>query len=139
MKEKQPTWPTGIKKTKQRMCVFSILEKASSPISALDIYKQIEKENSAFWLSTVYRVLELFVNEGVARKTSIINSNMALYELNCNKHKHYAICVGCHKVVEMNNCPMETFIPKLADNSFRVLGHKVEMYGYCKDCDNSGI
>lgn len=136
MKEKQLVWPAGIKKTKQRICVFSVLERAASPLSALDIYKQIEKEDSSFWLSTIYRVLELFVNEGIVVKTTVMNNNMALYELNCNKHTHYAICVNCHKVVEMNNCPMEEFVPKLADNSFRVLGHKVEMYGYCKDCDN---
>ncbi|MPN57397.1 hypothetical protein SDC9_205091 [bioreactor metagenome] len=60
---------------------------------------------------------------------------MAIYQLNRNQHKHYAICLSCHKVIEMDNCPMETFTPQLADQDFRVLGHKVEMYGYCKDCD----
>ena len=45
------------------------------------------------------------------------------------------IVASCHKVIEMDNCPMETFEPKLADGDFRVLGHKLEMYGYCRDCD----
>lgn len=136
MKQNHSAWPAGIKKTKQRKCVFTVLEHSESPLSAMDIYKKIEKEDSSFWLSTVYRILELFVNEGLVLKTTVMNNNMALYELNCNKHRHYAVCVSCHKVVEMDNCPMEEFEPKLADNNFRILGHKVEMYGYCKDCDD---
>jgi Fur family ferric uptake transcriptional regulator len=34
----------------------------------------------------------------------------------------------------MDNCPMEKFTPRLDDGDFRVTGHKVEVYGYCKDC-----
>ena len=135
MKANQSPWPTGIKKTKQRQSVFSVLERASSPISAAEIYNQARNEDSSIWLSTVYRVLEHFVNEGLVVKTTVMNSSMALYELNCSKHKHYAVCVNCRKVIELVNCPMEKFVPQIAENDFRVLGHKVEMYGYCKDCD----
>ena len=135
MDEHKFAWPVGIKKTKQRKLVFSVLESAVSPLSAMDIFKQIEKEDSTFWLSTVYRVLEFFVNEGLAVKTTVMNDSMALYTLRHERHMHYAICLACHKVIEMENCPMETFEPLLADSEFHVLGHKVEMYGYCKDCD----
>ena len=135
MDEHKPEWPAGIKKTKQRLLVYSILEGSASPMSAMDIYKQIENGDSAFWLSTVYRVLELFVKEGLAVKTTVMNDSMALYTLKCERHMHYAICVSCHKVIEMENCPLEKFMPQLADSEFHVLGHKVEMYGYCKECD----
>ncbi|MGI5984958.1 MAG: Fur family transcriptional regulator [Oscillospiraceae bacterium] len=135
MNENQLAWPAGMKKTKQRKRVFSVLERADSPLSAMDIYKQIEKDDSSFWLSTVYRILELFANEGLVVKTTVMGNNMTLYELNRNKHRHYAVCVNCRKVVEMDNCPMEKFIPEFAESDFRVLGHKVEMYGYCKECD----
>lgn len=129
------TWPSGIKKTKQRTCVLSVLEHSDAPLSAMDICKQTESEDCPVWLSTVYRILELFVKENVVLKTTILDNEMALYELNRNQHRHYAVCLNCHKVVEMDNCPLEEFIPKLSDSDFRILGHKLEMYGYCKDCD----
>lgn len=115
--------------------MLSVLEHSASPLSAMDIYKQIDKAASPVWLSTVYRILELFVNKNMVLKTTVMDNDMAIYELNRNQHQHYAICINCHKVVAMDNCPMEAFVPRLADNDFRVLGHKVEMYGYCKDCD----
>lgn len=135
MKATPSAWPAGIKKTKQRKSVYSILEKASLPISAPEIYNQVQNEDSSIWLSTVYRILEYFVSEGLAVKTTVMDSSMAYYELSCNKHRHYAVCLSCRKVVELVNCPMEKFEPQIAESDFRVLGHKVEMYGYCKDCD----
>ncbi|HWQ76848.1 MAG TPA: transcriptional repressor [Syntrophomonas sp.] len=135
MQEDTSAWPAGIKKTKQRKCVLSVLERADSPLSAMDICTQTENEDCPVWLSTVYRILELFVKENIVLKTSVADNEMALYELNRNQHRHYAVCLNCHKVVEMDNCPMEEFIPQLADDDFHVLGHKLEMYGYCKDCN----
>ena len=130
-----PKWPAGIKKTKQREAVLSVLEHSESPLSAMYIYTQIEKGNSPVWLSTVYRILELFTEKGVASKTTVLDGDMAYYELNKHSHHHYAVCVDCHKIVAINNCPMAEFEPKLSDDEFHVLGHRVEMYGYCRDCD----
>lgn len=131
------TWPNGIKKTKQRVSVYSILEQAKQPVSANDICKLTEQSDCPVWLSTVYRVLELFVKEHIVIKTTLADTDMALYELNRNQHKHYAVCLGCHKVVEMDNCPFHEFDPQLSDQGFHVLGHKLELYGYCLECEKS--
>lgn len=128
-------WPSGIKKTKQREAVLHILKHAARPVSAQDISALLEKEDQAVWLSTVYRTLDLFTEKGIAVETSVPGSDMAYYELNSPTHRHYAVCVDCHKIVALDNCPMVEFEPKLSDSDFRVLGHRIEMYGYCKDCD----
>lgn len=130
------SWPAGIKKTKQRKGVLSILERAQKPLSAADICSEMEKEGDTVWLSTVYRILELFVKKGVVTKASIMNSEMAVYELNRFQHRHYAVCMSCRKILTMDNCPMEKFIPKLEDEDFHVMGHNLEVFGFCKDCDS---
>ena len=127
-------WPAGMKKTRQRQSVLSVLDDSQNPLSAADICSRIKKEGEAVWLSTVYRVLELFVKRGIVTKVSVLNNDFALYEMNRFEHKHYAVCVSCRKVIQMENCPMERFIPRLEDGDFHVTGHKVEIQGYCKDC-----
>lgn len=131
----EATWPVGIKKTKQREAVLRLLEAAASPLSAFQIFKQLEKGETAVSLSTVYRILELLTEKNVLIKTKVHNSDLSFYELNRPMHRHYAVCVDCHKIVVINNCPMSEFKPKLSDDEFHVLGHKVEMFGYCRDCD----
>jgi Fur family ferric uptake transcriptional regulator len=134
--ETRHDWPTGIKRTKQRESVLAVLERADKPISAADIYAQTERDGEAVWLSTVYRILELFVKKGIVTKLAVMNSDVSLYEMNRFQHKHYAVCISCHKIIPMDNCPMERFIPRLEDKDFRVMGHNLELYGYCKDCGN---
>ena len=134
LEEVQKNWPVGIKRTRQRETVLSVLESSEKPLSATDIASKMEKTGDNAWLSTVYRVLELFVKKGVVIKTNMMNNEMALYELNRFKHKHYAVCMNCHKIITMDNCPMEKFIPKLEDENFHVMGHNLEIFGFCKDC-----
>jgi Fur family ferric uptake transcriptional regulator len=134
LKELQTGWPQNIKKTKPREWVLSVFENAQKPLSAMDICSQVEKNGGSVWLSTVYRILELFVEKGLVIKTTVMNSDMAVYELNRYQHKHYAVCMSCHKIVTMKNCPMEKFVPKLEDDDFHVMGHNLEVYGYCRKC-----
>jgi Fur family ferric uptake transcriptional regulator len=124
----------GLKRTKPRDKVLSVLEHAKKPLSAMEIYSEIEKEDNTPWLSTVYRILDLFVKKGVVIKIAMMDNEMAVYELNRFQHKHYAVCLSCHKIISMENCPMEKFIPNIQDHDFRVTGHNLEVYGYCSEC-----
>jgi Fur family ferric uptake transcriptional regulator len=127
----------GIKKTKQRESVAAVLQNAERPLSAMGICAAIGKldGNASAWLSTVYRVLELFVKKEFVIKTSLANSDVALYELNRFQHKHYAVCVSCHKIIALDNCPMEHFDPRLEGGTFHVIGHKLEVFGLCGVCN----
>ena len=135
MKDDKTAFPAGIKRTKHRKSVYSVLEQSATPVSAPEIFSQVQGEDASVWLSTVYRILDCFVSEGLVLKTTVMDSTMAFYELNRQQHRHYAVCVNCRRVIELVNCPMEKFVPEIAESDFHILGHKVEMYGYCKDCD----
>ncbi len=135
MKEIQNSWPIGIKKTRQRESVLSILQRSEKPLSASDICSKIEKSGETAWLSTVYRVLDIFIKKGVVIKTNAMNNEMAVYELNRHKDKHYAVCINCRKMIAIYNCPMEKFVPKLEEDGFHMIGHNLEVYGFCKDCN----
>ena len=135
LKDDKTAFPAGIKRTKHRKSVYAVLESAASPLCAPEIFSKVQGEDASVWLSTVYRILDCFVSEGLVLKTTVMDSSIAFYELNRAQHKHYAVCVNCRRVIELVNCPMEKFVPELAESDFHVLGHKVEMYGYCKDCD----
>lgn len=136
MQENHGGFPSGIKKTRQREHVFSVLERAETPLSAQEIFLQAQAEDASLWLSTVYRTLDFFASKGLITKTTVMDGRQALYALSPLQHRHYAVCLGCRKVVALANCPMEKFEPELDEGGFRVLGHKVEMYGYCRDCEH---
>ena len=51
------SWPEGIKKTKQREAIWSVLTTTDKPITAMEIAERLG-DGSTTWMSTIYRTLE---------------------------------------------------------------------------------
>ncbi|HOJ35679.1 MAG TPA: transcriptional repressor [Clostridiales bacterium] len=127
-------WPENFKRTKAREAILSVLENSPEPLSAADIYSKIDSQGEDVWLSTIYRTLEQLVDRGVALKARILPGGKALYELNRESHKHYAVCLACNKVIHLEECPIENLNLSIDDSGFKVTGHNLEVFGYCVDC-----
>lgn len=130
-------WPKALKKTKHRKAIFELFQKENRPLSIVEIQQLLLKENQQIWLSTIYRILDSFEEHDMINKISILNQEALFYELNLNQHAHYAICVKCRQVIELNHCPMDLFEQQLGDKNFTITGHRMEIYGYCQECQPS--
>ncbi|MDO4514831.1 MAG: transcriptional repressor [Lachnospiraceae bacterium] len=137
-----PVFPegTGLKKTKQRELIYSILAQADTPLNAQDIYQKLLMNpecTGSYAVSTVYRVLLAFEEKKLVTQTTMPGSEMAYYELN-RGHRHYATCLSCHKRIPLEHCPFEhQILPDMKNSDFTITGHRLELYGYCKDCNIS--
>lgn len=134
--EEKRLWQ-ALKKTSQRKLMYQILKEADKPMSAPDIYLAMcQKERGcSYAISTVYRTLLAFEEKGFIIKSSLPDSDTALYAWNNGIHEHYAICLSCHKQIPLGICPFQEVKESLISNGdFQVTGHKVELYGYCKSC-----
>jgi Fur family ferric uptake transcriptional regulator len=129
-------WPEGVKRTRQRECVLAVLEEATKPLSAVDIFTLVNKRGCEAWLSTIYRILERFEEKKVVLKTTVASSDMTLYVINRMEHKHYALCLNCHIIIPIDHCPMNPFIPQLEEGEFQITGHHLEIFGLCKKCQS---
>ena len=134
-------YPDSIKKTRQRIDIFKVLYSASQPLSAAEIFDTLirrdEKEKYAF--STVYRNLLAFEKAGLITKTTLSTEDNAVYELKKSTHKHYAVCVKCHKKIPIKTCPLHDIAAVVSDSlpGFDITGHQLEILGVCKDCKNN--
>lgn len=127
-------WPQGLKRTKTRESVLTELREANTPLSALDLYTSLLNQGVSIAQSTVYRTLETLVEHDLVLKDSMLDAGLVVYELNRDMHKHYAICLGCHKVIALEDCPIEASLAGICVPGFTVEGHKLEIYGYCEAC-----
>lgn len=135
--EKQE-YPAGMKWTRQRKDVYEVLTKATEPLSAVQIYQHLEElaGQPGYAVSTIYRILAAFEEHDLIIKSSWMGDDTLLYELNRGEHTHYAVCLGCHKRVPLQQCPFAYMHPHLpqTQGDFEITGHKLELYGYCKAC-----
>ena len=127
----------NLKKTRQRMQVYQILSETERPLGAADIFQMIQEREGdcGYAVSTVYRILQAFEQQGFVTKTSLPDSDTMLYEWNHGLHMHYAICLKCHKRIPLPECPFAHM--EIPEKGFEVTGHKIEVYGYCGNCKES--
>ncbi len=151
MAEKEFSYPKGIKWTKQRKDVYHILKKASEPLSAAEIYCEILKNHAEapYAISTIYRILATFEEQGFVEKSNFMGDDMLKYEWKKEEHTHYAVCLNCHKKVPVHVCPLEhgrhghdeenhnPWQEIAEEDDFLVTFHKLELYGYCRECEKN--
>lgn len=143
--EQKTTYPQGLKWTKQRKDVYDVLREATEPLSAVQIYNHIVKNDTegSYAVSTIYRILTAFEEKELITKTNWMGDGTLVYELNKGGHTHYAVCLSCHKRIPLHACPLARMHvhthsdgdeQELEEAGFEITGHKLELYGYCKNC-----
>ncbi len=128
-------WPEGLKHTRQREEVFALLQSADRPMRALDIYESLRGSGCAS-MSTVYRVLDAFEKAAQVEKFYLPDDDNAYYKKKEQVHCHYATCLICHRQIPLKGCPVTAveLTEELPDEEFTVVGHRLEIYGYCREC-----
>ncbi|NCB52606.1 MAG: transcriptional repressor [Clostridia bacterium] len=125
----------GLKSTKPRMAILSILEQSRRPLNAEQVFMELKSKGTAVNLSTVYRTLEAFSDKGIAVKLDMLGDPRAFFEYNDMRHKHYLICLGCKKIQALGGCPLGDYEKVLEEETnYSISGHKLILFGYCPEC-----
>lgn len=126
----------NMRKTKGRKAILEVL-KDSEPRTADDIFVLVKAMDEQISLSTVYRTCEKLAKNGIVLKTNLLEDGKTRYEYqNIDmEHHHHAVCMDCHKIIPIDECPFGEF-DKLMESkyAFDVKSHKLEIYGYCPAC-----
>lgn len=124
---------SGLRFTKQRADVLSILKMSSLPLSMDELITRLSIEMD---LSTVYRILDAFEEKGLINKTILIEPNQnILYTYNRKQHEHHLICTSCLEMKLIHGCPLDQYEAEVEEETGYVVGHhQLELYGLCPKC-----
>jgi|AntAceMinimDraft_17_1070374.scaffolds.fasta_scaffold142237_2 Fur family ferric uptake transcriptional regulator len=130
----------GLKNTKYRVDIIELINKSDVLMSAKDIHKELLDKKIRINLSTVYRTLDKLVETNIINRVNLENEKQSMYEYNRNLHHHFFICQNCNKIIPIYTCPLEEYEKKLTKElGFEITGHRVEFYGFCKECKKNMI
>ncbi|WP_288843923.1 Fur family transcriptional regulator [uncultured Megasphaera sp.] len=130
----------GLKSTRTRNMVLHMFIENEGVLTAETIYRQLIGDQHRINFSTVYRILEMFTEKKVIIKTLLPNSRTYGFLLRASGHTHRLICLRCHQIVEIADCPLSDFENILAQNThFQIAGHHLEIYGYCQICQEERL
>jgi Fur family ferric uptake transcriptional regulator len=120
--------------TQPRCDVLSTLSEVQHPMSVLDITKKLGKSSPN--IVTIYRILESFVEKGLAKRIQL-HAGEAMFEFAGFGDHHHIVCVRCDKIEEFDTCDVSGVLKKVLKGSRKfksITQHTFELFGLCNTC-----
>jgi len=128
---------SGRRVTPQRVAVFEVLCERGGHPTVDQIYREVCRRFPMISLNTVYQTVEALVDMKVISPIGH-GQEAARYETDAKPH-HHAVCITCKRITDIFDPGLgQVRLPRAMRDRFVVLGHKVEFFGYCADCQPSG-
>ena len=125
----------GHKITPQRIAVLKEVIKDKGHRECEDIFLAIKRSKTYVSRATVYRTLDILVQNQFIRKLNL-GDGRARYENKINSlHHDHLICVICNKIIEFVDQDIEMLQEKIAKKyQFSLKRHVHQLFGICKEC-----
>ena len=125
----------GLKITPQREAILKEISKDNGHRECEDIYLAMIQKGKNVSRATVYRTLEILVQNDFARKLEL-GDGRARYESKVGSlHHDHIVCTSCGKIVEYMNQEIEDLQEKIANNyHFNLQRHIHQLFGICNKC-----
>jgi Fur family ferric uptake transcriptional regulator len=105
----------GLKSTHQRDFIAAAFFKTNTHISLEELLSKVRKRNPRVG----------YVGDGQTRYENLPKGG----------HHDHIICIKCSKIEEFQNEKIEELQSEMAKkHGFKIINHKLELYGYCADC-----
>ena len=118
--------------TRQKAAVYRIIRETNVHPTADWIYEQARKEIPDISLGTVYRNIQVLLEEGKIIELNY-GKGQSRFDGNVKPHYHF-VCSKCGRVLDFPAASPEQEQPLLGHAPGRVDGYRFECYGVCKDC-----
>lgn len=125
----------GLKSTQQREVILDEFLKSGSHLSTEDLYLKLRKKHPNIGYATVYRTLKLFAECGIAEERHFGDGQTRYERTSTDEHHDHLICTGCGAILEFEDPRIEELQHQVArDHNFKILSHRLELYGLCAKC-----
>jgi Fur family ferric uptake transcriptional regulator len=124
----------GLRPTPQRVGVLAELMHERDDVTAQELHKRMGAHGARIGLATVYRTLALLRERGVVDALAHHPGELC-YRVCGADHHHHLVCSSCHRVVELADCSLDSWLDDAAArHGFVPTGHRLEVTGLCPTC-----
>lgn len=123
----------GKSATPQRISIIQSLSELNHSISAYDLLARLKSQGHGFNVSTIYRVLDFWIELGLVHK--IESNNTYLVCSDSHEHQFHVLlhCTSCNSVQESCQASQQASFSGAKDFSPQ-LGQVIELKGVCQQC-----
>lgn len=125
----------GLDETDTHMKVFEAFLDTENHVTVEELVISLDNSGMSISSEDVIRTLKLLVRYGFAEKKQF-DSRKTYYEhRHPGFHHDHMICTQCNRIIEFSDDHLEQLQVQIAKKyGFRMLLHKMEIYGICSEC-----
>ena len=125
----------GLKLTPQRKAIYEEVINSEGHRECEEIYLALNRKKKSVSLATVYRTLNVLVENNFARKMDSGDGRLLFENKIDIPHHDHLICTSCGKILEFMDEEIEKLQEKIANESnFILKKHIHQLFGICKKC-----
>ena len=130
----------GLNNTRQRELILEAFIRTGKHLSADEFYNYIVVEHPDIGRTTVYRMLKLMCDAGLAIEINL-DDRITRYEFALKDPDHdHMICSVCNKLYEVSVPELEHIKERLSSElGFKTLKHILKIFGICPVCQRKGM
>ena len=128
----------GLKMTEQRRVIARVLSEANDHPDVDQVYQRANMVDPRISIATVYRTVKLFEEANILERHDF-GDGRARYEEAPQEHHDHLIDMQSGKVLEFRDDEIERLQRIVAERlGYRLVGHRLELYGVPLDGDEAG-
>ena len=125
----------GLRETPQRELILLEFLGREQHATAEELYDIVKLRDRTIGQATVYRVLKLLCEAGLAREVDFGDGGRRYEHQYGHRHHDHLVCTACRKTIEIVDPEIELLQERLAKNAgFLLRDHEMYLYGLCADC-----
>ncbi len=121
--------------TPQREMIIDALLSGDHHLTAEEVYAQVQTRTSAVNIATIYRTLDMLVEQGIATRTDL--GGQVIYAPTGHGPHIHLVCRHCNYVIDADAAVLAALDEQLQrDYGFTAdLGH-ISLFGVCTGCQD---
>lgn len=124
-----------LKLTTERMAILGAIFQRDHHFDAETLHTELKAQGGDISRATVYRTLDLLVQCGLVRKSSLGSSHANYEAAHDDEHHDHLICLNCNTVLEFYRPDLEALQEEICGaQGFKPLHHSLQIFGLCKAC-----
>lgn len=127
----------GVNLTPIRRQVLEIIWRGHNPVKAYEIIDSFGGASHTTQPPTVYRALDFLMENGLVHRIESQNAFVGCSHPRGDHKASFFICNECQQATEIDSKDLEAAFDHLAEaNSFKIKTKTVEIFGFCKICQD---
>jgi Fur family peroxide stress response transcriptional regulator len=124
----------GLRVTAQRVAILQTLAQCTGHPTVQEIYQRVRRQFPMISLNTVYKTLSALCERGELFAVGGAEDGALRFESDPTPH-HHVVCLGCRRIQDVMDPALDALRGSSRElGGFAVIGHRVEFFGYCRNC-----